>query len=220
MRRATWMFSCLLVFAAAPARADTLPRKLFLSFDRCIDSFLEAGRLETREFSVNYECKKSRAGYACAPKTDTSSTGEPGPGKLTLTAKAATTGIVLAETRSSVSIRVSLRDGAGTASLADRISTADRHGSRFCSGIAATSASKLTATPQFTGTGIEVCDRLVNMYMRCDKIPQQSRDAFLQGVEQWGKAIEAGGDAARTQIEQTCREVIDSSRESFQAMGC
>jgi hypothetical protein len=69
-------------------------------------------------------------------------------------------------------------------------------------------------------TGIEACDQLIDMYAKCDKIPQQSRDAFLQGAEQWKKAIEAGGDQAKTQIESTCKQTLESSKESFKAMGC
>lgn len=69
-------------------------------------------------------------------------------------------------------------------------------------------------------TGIEACDKLVDMYAKCDKIPKESRDAFLQGAEQWKKAIEAGGDQAKTTIESTCKQTLDQSKESFKAMGC
>jgi hypothetical protein len=69
-------------------------------------------------------------------------------------------------------------------------------------------------------TGIEACDQLMDIYAKCDKIPQQSRDAFLQGAEQWKKAIETGGDAAKTQIENSCKQTLESSKESFKQMGC
>ena len=71
-----------------------------------------------------------------------------------------------------------------------------------------------------TSTGIEACDQLIEAYSKCDKIPQASRDAFLQSSEQWKKAIETGGDAAKTPIESTCKQTLDSSKESFKAMGC
>lgn len=69
-------------------------------------------------------------------------------------------------------------------------------------------------------TGVESCDQLIDLYAKCDKIPQASRDAFLQSSAQWKKAVETGGDAAKTQLESTCKQTLESAKESFKAVGC
>jgi hypothetical protein len=42
----------------------------------------------------------------------------------------------------------------------------------------------------------------------------------MQSADAWKQAMEAGGDAAKTQIESTCKQTLESSKESFKAMGC
>ncbi len=69
-------------------------------------------------------------------------------------------------------------------------------------------------------TGVEECDKLIEQYMKCDKLPQQSRDAFMQGAEAWKKSIEAGGDAAKTALADSCKQAAEASKQALAAVGC
>lgn len=223
MRLADWIVATCVVLAAGSAQADKLPRKLVIAFDRCVDSYVEAGQTQSREFSVDYECKQGKAGYACAPTTGGSSLSDLSPRKLSLAAKSSGTGIDLAAAGGST-IRLTLRDGAGKASLSETISTQDKHGSRFCTGVAAISARKLAdarkPSGDFPSTGIAECDQLIQTYVSCDKLPQAARDAFLQNADAWAKALEAGGNEARVQLVESCRQANEAARQSLQALGC
>jgi hypothetical protein len=223
MKRLGWIVATCVVLAAGSARADKLPRKLVIAFDRCTDSFVEAGYAQSREFALEYECKQVKSGYACAPTTGGSALSDLSPRKLALSAKASAIGIDLTDSRGA-SIRLSLRDGAGRASLVETISTDDKHGSRFCSGDAAISARKLAdARQQPTGvpiTGIPECDLLIRTYISCKALPESVREAFTQNADAWKQALEAGGDAARTQLVESCKQATEAARQSLQAIGC
>lgn len=73
------------------------------------------------------------------------------------------------------------------------------------------------ATPS---TGIEECDKLIETYVKCDKLPQSARDAFLQNADAWKKALEAGGDAAKTQLVESCKQAAEAAKQSLSALGC
>jgi hypothetical protein len=69
-------------------------------------------------------------------------------------------------------------------------------------------------------TGIPACDELVRVFLSCDQVPQQARDAFVEAARQWRHALEVGGAAAREAMEQSCAEVVASSDDALRAMGC
>jgi hypothetical protein len=69
-------------------------------------------------------------------------------------------------------------------------------------------------------TGIEECDKLIETYMKCDKLPQQSRDAFLQGAQAWKTSIETGGDAAKQALTDSCKQAAEASKQALAAVGC
>ena len=69
-------------------------------------------------------------------------------------------------------------------------------------------------------TGIEECDKLIETYVKCDKLPQSARDAFLQNADAWKKALEAGGDAAKTQLVESCKQAAEAAKQSLSALGC
>ena len=69
-------------------------------------------------------------------------------------------------------------------------------------------------------TGVEECDKLIEQYVKCDKLPQQARDAFMQGAEAWKKSIEAGGDAAKSALTDSCKQAGEAAAQSLKAVGC
>ncbi len=69
-------------------------------------------------------------------------------------------------------------------------------------------------------TGIEECDELITKYMTCDKISVQSREAFLQGAHQWKRALETGGEAARTAVADSCKAASGTSKQALESAGC
>jgi len=69
-------------------------------------------------------------------------------------------------------------------------------------------------------TGIAECDALIETYVKCDKLPQSARDAFLQNADAWKKALEAGGDAAKTQLVESCKQAAEAAKQSLSALGC
>jgi hypothetical protein len=69
-------------------------------------------------------------------------------------------------------------------------------------------------------TGVKECDDLIEMYVKCDKLPQQSRDAFLQGADQWKKSIAQGGAQAIKAMTESCVQALASTRQALAAVGC
>lgn len=69
-------------------------------------------------------------------------------------------------------------------------------------------------------TGIAPCDRMLALYISCDKIPQQSRDALIQGARTWRQSVEQGGDQARQALEQACVQALQSAQQALSSIGC
>ncbi len=75
-------------------------------------------------------------------------------------------------------------------------------------------------------TGIPGCDQyltLMDGYLRCDKIPQATRDAARQGMEAMKQGFRDMGnlpDDVKKQTHDACLQAVDALRQGAQAMGC
>jgi hypothetical protein len=76
------------------------------------------------------------------------------------------------------------------------------------------------------GTGLPSCDEyvaLVEKYMACDKIPQETRDATKQGIDAmkqgWGD-IGALPEETRKQMDDGCKQGVDALKQGASALGC
>ena len=74
--------------------------------------------------------------------------------------------------------------------------------------------------------GLAGCDRLLAEYgvlARCDKIPQESRDAMAQGLESmrqgWGDMSRMDADTRRA-TNDACLSAADAVQQSMTAIGC
>jgi hypothetical protein len=75
-------------------------------------------------------------------------------------------------------------------------------------------------------TGIPMCDeyvRLMQSYLRCDKVPQAARDAAKQGLdamtEAWGQ-MSGMPDDAKQAANEACQQAGDALKQGAAAMGC
>jgi hypothetical protein len=77
-------------------------------------------------------------------------------------------------------------------------------------------------------TGLVACDEYIRMmeaYARCDQLPQQSRDAITQAMEEmkdgWANMGMANmPDDARKSANDACRQAADAVVQGAEAMGC
>jgi hypothetical protein len=73
--------------------------------------------------------------------------------------------------------------------------------------------------------GISECDEWERITMKiatCDKFPESSRQALVQGVRQTMDAWrnQALGAESRSSIQTACRSALDAMKQSMQSLGC
>lgn len=69
-------------------------------------------------------------------------------------------------------------------------------------------------------TGIADCDRMVALYLGCDKLPPQTRDQFKQAVRTWRQSMAQGGKDVRVQLETACKQALQSIQPALKSLGC
>lgn len=69
-------------------------------------------------------------------------------------------------------------------------------------------------------SGIAECDRVIALYMSCDKMPAQVRDAMAQAARDWRDAVAKGGDDVRQQLAQACTQMNQSVQQALDSLGC
>lgn len=86
--------------------------------------------------------------------------------------------------------------------------------------------SMCVASSSWSASGIPWCDeyiRMVERYMRCDKIPQQARDGVKQGIDamkqSWGDFTNLPEEAKRA-TDDACKQAVDALKQGATAMGC
>ena len=91
-------------------------------------------------------------------------------------------------------------------------------------GYPAASVGAAPATARPGGTGIAECDAyiaIVERYVVCDKIPQASRDAVRQGLDQMKAGWNPGmPDDAKKAAADACRAGTDAVKQGATAIGC
>lgn len=81
-------------------------------------------------------------------------------------------------------------------------------------------------TIETIATGLPACDEyfvLMQRYLACDKIPQETRDASRQGIEamkqSWGDIANLPPDV-KQQTNDACMAANDALRQGATALGC
>jgi hypothetical protein len=90
----------------------------------------------------------------------------------------------------------------------------------------ASSESTPTAGGGGGGTGMADCDAYVaatDAYMKCDKVPQEGRDAAKQTIDSmkagWADMAKMP-DAAKKQTNDACKGALDAFKKGAEAAGC
>ena len=76
------------------------------------------------------------------------------------------------------------------------------------------------ADGEMVTTGVKECDDLIATYSKCEKLPQESRDAFMTGAKAWKQAVDTGGDDAKTALATSCGQAAEASKAALSAVGC
>jgi hypothetical protein len=77
-----------------------------------------------------------------------------------------------------------------------------------------------TAAGEDMSTGIPECDDLVKRYTACDKMPAESKTAFLEGAKAWKQGAAAGDETVKQTIADSCKQAAEAADAAFKASGC
>jgi hypothetical protein len=85
---------------------------------------------------------------------------------------------------------------------------------------AALLVAEIPTDPKAWRIGVAECDSVIDSYLTCDKLPPQARAAFWQGAQQWKVSLESGGNEARTALIDSCKQVVEATKEALDSVGC
>jgi len=114
----------------------------------------------------------------------------------------------------------------GSLKMSKKTASLKLHTDAGCTVTATLKRTKKGAPAAPSTTGLSECDdyiTLIDRYMRCDKVPQQARDAARQGIEAaktgWGQLGQMPLEARKAAAD-ACHQANDALRQGAAAMGC
>jgi antitoxin component YwqK of YwqJK toxin-antitoxin module len=69
-------------------------------------------------------------------------------------------------------------------------------------------------------TGVESCDFYLRRYLKCERVPDQVRSAFLQNFTTWKQQAKSEDAASYAKLEDACRQASGTWKEGLQRLGC
>jgi hypothetical protein len=68
--------------------------------------------------------------------------------------------------------------------------------------------------------GIDACDKYLERFAKCDKMPEQAKQAFQQSMAGHKQNIQSGGEEAKKAVTQACEQATAAWEQSLKSMGC
>jgi hypothetical protein len=71
-----------------------------------------------------------------------------------------------------------------------------------------------------TTSGVAECDELTKRYTSCEKMPAESKAAFLEGAKAWKTQAATGDDKVKAAMADSCKKAAEAADAALKAQGC